>query len=56
LVGRYINEYLKAAPSSYAIALEQLRKAIHHEEEAKRDGEDWSVAKDYVRSLWQRMM
>jgi hypothetical protein len=37
-----------------AHALERLRRAIRYEEE-KRDGGDWSVAKDYVRSLLRRM-
>ena len=42
-------------PFSLAHALERLRKAIHYEELERREGEDWNVAKDYVRSL-QNMM
>jgi hypothetical protein len=30
---------------------EQLRRAIHNEETERREGEDWSVVRDYVRSL-----
>jgi hypothetical protein len=36
-------------------ALERLRKAIHYEEAERREGEDWSIAKEYVRSLLHRM-
>jgi hypothetical protein len=43
LIGRNIDDYLK--PS-----LERLRDAINCEEAEKRQGEDWSIAKDYVRS------
>jgi hypothetical protein len=43
LIGRNIDDYLK--PS-----LERLRDAINREEAEKRQGEDWSIAKDYVRS------
>ena len=35
-------------------ALEGLRSAIHNEESERREGEDWSIAKRYVRSLLQR--
>jgi len=55
LVERHIDEYLRTDPFSLADALERLRRAIHYEEGERRDGEDWSVAKDYVRSLLRRM-
>ncbi len=55
LVERHIDEYLKADPFSLAHALERLRRAIHYEEVERRDGEDWSIAKNYVRSLLSRM-
>ena len=29
--------------------------AIHYEEVERREGEDWSAAKEYVRSLLHRM-
>jgi len=49
------DDYLRTDPFSHAHALERLRKAIHYEELERREGEDWNVAKDYVRSL-QNMM
>ncbi len=55
LVERHIDEYLKADPFSLAHALERLRRAIHYEEVERRDGEDWSIAKNYVCSLLSRM-
>jgi hypothetical protein len=55
LVERQIDEYLRNDPFSLADALERLRRAIHYEELEKREGEDWRVAKDYVRSLLRRM-
>jgi hypothetical protein len=54
-IERHIDEYLKADPFSLSHALEQLRRAIHSEEGEKRDGEDWSIAKNYVRLLLIRM-
>jgi hypothetical protein len=45
-VDRYLNDEIGRQR-----ALERLRQAIHNEETERRDGEDWSVAKDYVRSL-----
>ena len=55
LIERHIDEYLKADPFSLAHALERLRRAIHYEEVERRDGEDWSIARNYVRSLLSRM-
>jgi hypothetical protein len=55
LIERNIDEYLKTDPSSLTHALERLRRAIHYEELARREGEDWSVAKNYVRLLLHRM-
>ena len=49
LVERHIDEYLKADPFSLAHALERLRRAIHYEEVERRDGEDWSIGRNYVR-------
>ena len=48
LIEKHIDEYLRTDPFSLAHALERLRRAT-------REGEDWSVAKDYVRSLLRRM-
>ena len=54
-VERHIDEYLRTDPFSLAHALERLRRAIHYEELERREGEDWSVAKYYVRSLLRTM-
>jgi hypothetical protein len=55
LIERHIDEYLKADPFSLAHALERLRRAIHYEELKGREGEDWSIARNYVRLLLSRM-
>jgi hypothetical protein len=55
LIERHIDEYLKAAPFSLAHELERLRKAIQNEEAQHREGEDWSVATDYVRLVLHSM-
>jgi hypothetical protein len=54
-IERHIDEYLKADPFSLNHALEQLRRAIHSEEVKKGNGEDWSIAKNYIRLLLIRM-
>jgi hypothetical protein len=36
-------------------AVERLGKAIHDEPAKRREGEDWSLAKDYVRSVLHSM-
>ena len=56
LIEKHIDEYLRNDPFSLAHALERLRRAIHYEEFQRREGEDWSVAKDYVRLLLHRMV
>ena len=56
LIKRNIDNYLKMESGAKERALERLRVAIHNEEEAEsREREDWSVAKEYVRSLPRRM-
>jgi hypothetical protein len=55
LIEKYIDDYLRTDPFSLAHALERLRRAIHYEELERREGEDWSVAKNYVRLLLHRM-
>ena len=55
LVERYIDEYLRTDTVGLSRALERLRRAIHYEEVEGREGEDWSLAKEYVRSLLHRM-
>ena len=49
LIERNIEDYLKTAGTERP-SLERLRDAIGREEAEKRQGEDWSIAKDYVRS------
>ena len=55
LIERQVDDYLRTDPFSLAHALERLHKAIHDEAGERRDGEDWSIAKTYVRSLLNRM-
>jgi hypothetical protein len=55
LIERNIEEYLKTESGGKELALERLRRAIHNAEVDRREGEDWSFAKDYVRSLLSRM-
>jgi hypothetical protein len=55
LIENAINEYLKAEPGTLRLSLERLCDAIDGEEAEKRRGEDWSVAKDYVRSRLRRL-
>jgi hypothetical protein len=55
LIERHIDEYLKNDPVSLARGLERLRKAIHYEGLERREGENWSIAKEYVRSLLHKM-
>jgi hypothetical protein len=55
LIEKNIDEYLRTDPSSLAHGLERLRRAINYEELERRQGEDWSVAKNYVRLLLHRM-
>jgi hypothetical protein len=51
LIERNINEYLRTESGGKERGLERLRVAIHNEEVEGRRGEDWGMAKEYVRSL-----
>ena len=55
LLEKHIDEYLRTDPFSLAHALERLQRAIHYEAAQRREGEDCSDARDYVRSLLHRM-
>ncbi|PWT82629.1 MAG: hypothetical protein C5B58_07880 [Acidobacteria bacterium] len=55
LIEREIDKYLQRDPLGFARGLERLRVAIHDEEAKLREGEDWSVAQDYVRQLLHGM-
>jgi hypothetical protein len=49
-----VNEFVKAEGGGRA-PLERLLQAIEVQEDAKRQGEDWTIAKEYVYSLLQRL-
>jgi hypothetical protein len=55
LIVRNVDRYLKEEIGGLRRALERLRQVFHNEKSERREGEDWSVAEDYVRSL-QNMM
>jgi len=55
LVERYIDAYLTTETVSVWHAMERLCKSIRDEEAEWRPGENWSVAKEYVRSLVRRI-
>jgi hypothetical protein len=48
LIERNIDRYLKIESGGKERGLERLRVAIHNEEAERREGEDWSAARDYV--------
>jgi hypothetical protein len=51
LVERDIDAYLTTETGSVWQALERLCKGIRDEQAEGREGEDWSVAKGYIRSV-----
>ena len=53
LVERHIDTYLTTETGSVWQALERLCKSIRDEQAEGREGEDWSVAKRYIRSALQ---
>jgi hypothetical protein len=55
LIQRNIDRYMQMEDGGKERGLERLRVAIHNEEAERREGDDWSVAKEYVRSLLHRM-
>ena len=56
LIKRNIDRYLEMESGERERGLERLRVAIHNEEAEGGEWEDWSVARDYVRSLLRRMV
>jgi hypothetical protein len=52
LIEKNVDLYLEEGPKGRA--LEDLRSAIHNEESERREGEDWSIAGEYVHSLLQQ--
>jgi hypothetical protein len=55
LIEKHIDD-LRNDPFSLAHALERLRMAIQYEAAQRREGEDWSMARNYVRLLLHRMV
>jgi hypothetical protein len=55
LIEKAINEYLDDKAGIVRLSLERLCDAIEREDAAKRRGEDWSIARDYVRSRLRRL-
>ncbi len=55
LIEKAINEYLNDKAGIARLSLERLCDAIDREEAEKRSAEDWSIAKDYVRSRLRRL-
>ena len=51
---RQINEFVNAEIPGGRVSIERLARAIEVAEAEKRQDEDWTVAKEYVRSLLQR--
>jgi hypothetical protein len=54
-VEAYIDTYLTTETVSVWQALERLCKGIRDEQAKGREGEDWSVAKGYIRSVLHGM-
>jgi hypothetical protein len=52
LIEKNIDLYLEEGARGRA--LEDLRSAIHNEESERREGEDWSIAGEYVHALLQQ--
>jgi hypothetical protein len=50
LIEKAVNEYLNDKAGIVRLSLQRLCNAIDHEEAKKRPLEDWSIARDYVRS------
>ena len=55
LIEKAVNEYLNDKAGIARPSLERLCDAIDREEAEKRPIEDWSIARDYVRSRLRRL-
>jgi hypothetical protein len=55
LIEKAVNEYLNNKAGIARLSLERLCDAIDREEAEKRPIEDWSIARDYVRSRLRRL-
>jgi hypothetical protein len=56
LIEKAVNEYLNDKAGIARLSLERLCDAIDREEAEKRPIEDWSIARDYVRSRLRRLV
>jgi hypothetical protein len=54
-IERRIDEFALGQIPAERIALERVAQVIEMLEARKRQGEDWTIAKEYVRSLLQRL-
>jgi len=52
---RRIDEFVRGEVPGWPAPLKRLLQAIEVEEAAKRQGEDWTIAKEYIRSQMQRL-
>jgi hypothetical protein len=55
LVERAIDEYLKDKAGIVRLSLERLWNAIEREEADRRAFEDWSIARECIRSRLRRL-
>ena len=55
LIEKAINEYLDDKAGIVRLSLERLCNAIEREEAERRPIEEWSIARDYVRSRLRRL-
>jgi Ribbon-helix-helix protein, copG family len=55
LIEKAVNEYLNDKAGIARLSLKRLCDAIDREEAEKRPIEDWSIARDYVRSRLRRL-
>jgi len=55
LIEKAVDEYLNDKAGSVRLSLERVCDAIDREEAEKRPVEDWSIAKDYIRSRLRRL-
>ena len=55
VIERRIDEFALGEVPEERTALERLAQVIEVLEARKRQGEDWAIAKEYVRSLLQRL-
>jgi hypothetical protein len=55
VIERRIDEFALSEIPGERTALERLAQVIEMLEARKRQGEDWTIAKEYVHSLLQRL-